>query len=321
MKRIYDGKDLARVLIYYGLVYDIEQAEFNIICPFHDDINPSMRITLNDGTFYCFGCGANGNAYDFVKLANPELNELQCCILLEQIINSEEIKQINVKFKKKRKKNNKQALIEAHDYFYGLKSIDWNKAETKEQIETLNYMKQRGFNARALNIADCRTNYNVAYPFVFPILDNGKFKGWVGRTTNKYTAQKRKYLYNDGFRKRETLCGTYEKNSVVFLCEGFMDYLSIKTRGHVKNVCALLGWHLSDGQLEKLKAQNITTVVSALDNDKCGEKGTELLKRYFKVVRFPYPEDKKDCGEMSEEEIKMAIRAVKRSIKVHEYCD
>jgi len=113
MKRIYDGKDLARVLIYYGLVYDIEQAEFNIICPFHDDINPSMRITLNDGTFYCFGCGVNGNAYDFVKFANPELNELQCCILLEQIINSEEIKQINVKYKKKRKKNNKQTLIEA----------------------------------------------------------------------------------------------------------------------------------------------------------------------------------------------------------------
>lgn len=321
MKRIYDGKDLAKVLIYYGLAYDIEQAEFNIICPFHDDINPSMRITLNNGTFYCFGCGANGNAYDFVKLANPELNELQCCILLEQIINSEEIKQINVKFKKKRKKNNKQALIEAHDYFYGLKSIDWNKVETKEQIETLDYMKKRGFNARALNIADCRTNYNVAYPFVFPILDNGKFKGWVGRTTNKYTAQKRKYLYNDGFRKRETLCGTYEKNSVVFLCEGFMDYLSIKTRGHVKNVCALLGWHLSDGQLEKLKAQNITTVVSALDNDKYGEKGTELLKHYFNVVRFPYPEDKKDCGEMSEDEIKTAIRAVKRRIKAHEYCD
>lgn len=321
MKRVYDGKDLARVLIYYGLAYNIEQAEFNIICPFHDDINPSMRITLNDGTFYCFGCGASGNAYDFVRLANPELNELQCCILLEQIINSKEVKQINVKFKKKRKKNNKQALIEAHDYFYGLKHIDWNKAETKEQIETLDYMKKRGFNARALNIADCRTSYNVAYPFIFPILDNGTFKGWVGRTTNRHTAQKRKYLYNDGFRKRETLCGTYEQNSVVFLCEGFMDYLSIKTRGHVKNVCALLGWHLSDGQLEKLKTQNITTVVSALDNDKCGEKGTELLKRYFKVVRFPYPEDKKDCGEMSEEEIKMAIRAIKRRIKAHEYCN
>lgn len=318
MIRKYNGKDLAKVLIYYGLIQGVEQTEFNIVCPFHDDVNPSMRITLDDGSFYCFGCNLSGNAYDFVRYANPELNELQTCVLLEQILNSEDVKQISVRFKKKRKKNNKQALIEAHDYFYGLRSVDWNRVETKEQNETLSYMKQRGFNARALNVCDCRINYNIAYPFVFPILDNGEFKGWVGRTTNKYTAKKRKYLYNDGFRKRETLCGNYSKDSVVFLCEGFMDYLSIRTRGKVKNVCALLGWHLSDGQLELLQKQNIKIVVSALDNDECGEKGTKLLERYFKVIRFPYPEGKKDCGEMSEEEMKIAVRAIRKELKAYE---
>ena len=176
-------------------------------------------------------------------------------------------------------------------------------------------MKQRGFNERALNIAQCRTNYNIAYPFIFPILDNGEFKGWVGRTMNKYVEKKRKYLYNDGFRKRDTLCGNYEQNKVVFICEGFMDYLSLRTRGHLKNVVAILGWHISDEQVQKLKDKGVTTVVSALDNDSAGNKGTEYLKQFFNVIRFAYPDGVKDAGEMSEQQLKTAIRRTKEDYK------
>ena len=91
-----------------------------------------------------------------------------------------------------------------------------------------------------------------------------------------------------------------------------MDYLSLKTRGHIKNVVAILGWHISDEQVNKLKQKGITTVISALDNDECGIKGTEYLKRFFNVIRFDYPADKKDVGEMSEEEIKAAKQRSRR---------
>ena len=33
-------------------------------CPFHDDRHPSMK--LNEGYFYCFGCGATGDVVDLV---------------------------------------------------------------------------------------------------------------------------------------------------------------------------------------------------------------------------------------------------------------
>jgi hypothetical protein len=33
-------------------------------CPFHDDADPSLQL-YDDGTFYCFGCGAGGSIYDF----------------------------------------------------------------------------------------------------------------------------------------------------------------------------------------------------------------------------------------------------------------
>ncbi len=33
------------------------------VCPFHNDRNPSMKV---DRRFHCFGCGADGDAVDFV---------------------------------------------------------------------------------------------------------------------------------------------------------------------------------------------------------------------------------------------------------------
>lgn len=37
-----------------------------VVCPFHPDKNPSMKIYDNN-TFHCFGCGADGDIIDFVK--------------------------------------------------------------------------------------------------------------------------------------------------------------------------------------------------------------------------------------------------------------
>ena len=42
----------------YGL--KVNRAEM-ACCPFHDDRNPSMKL---DERFYCFGCGATGDAVD-----------------------------------------------------------------------------------------------------------------------------------------------------------------------------------------------------------------------------------------------------------------
>ena len=37
--------------------------------------------------------------------------------------------------------------------------------------------------------------------------------------------------------------------------------------------------------------------------DECGIKGTRHLKRYFDVVRFPYPKNIKDMGDMTSKEM------------------
>lgn len=35
-----------------------------VVCPFHDDINPSMGIIPGTEVFHCFGCGAHGNVIE-----------------------------------------------------------------------------------------------------------------------------------------------------------------------------------------------------------------------------------------------------------------
>jgi len=37
------------------------------LCPFHAESNPSFSIDPETGLFYCFGCGAKGNLYQFLR--------------------------------------------------------------------------------------------------------------------------------------------------------------------------------------------------------------------------------------------------------------
>lgn len=286
------GTELAKVLHFYGR---LEAAnEYKIVCPFHDDINPSMIVNLNEGKFYCFGCNASGDAFKFVQLINKKLNDLRSAIKFHRILNSDAVKGIKIKKFAVVEKNNKQSMNEAHDYYFGLKKINWAKEKCAEK----NYMLARGFYSDSLTKCKAKLTYNPGYPIVFPMFDMGEFKGWVCRTTTKSIEVKRKYLYNEGFSRRSTLVGRYD-NEVVYLVEGYMDWLKMKQYG-IKHVAAVLGWKITQLQIDKLKKQGVKYVISALDSDTCGKKGTLYLKDFFNVIPFQYPDGVKDPGEMDE---------------------
>lgn len=302
-----NGENLAKVLNYYGLFQNC--SNYKIICPFHEDRNPSMVIDLKDGKYFCFGCNSSGDALKFVMQAEQG-DDLSKCKKYYQILKSKKVRDIKINFNAERYNNHNaidtQSYLVAFDYYNGLKTIDWRKNNSSVK----KYMIDRGFTSDSLNKVKAKININDNYPIIFPMLDNGKFKGWVCRTNNKEIEKKRKYLYNTGFRRSNTLVGDYSINTMPIICEGYIDRLAF-IRADCNTAVAILGWKITPEQIDKLKRVGIKKVVSALDNDEYGIKGTKYLAKYFDVVRFPFPKNKKDTGEMSNKEIRKALRQIK----------
>lgn len=302
------GKELAKVLHFYGLLED--SSEYKIICPFHDDINASLLVNLHEGSFYCFGCGVSGDALAFVKYLNKNrLSDLEACKLYFKILASKKVRKLIFNRIKKDKPTNLQALIEASDYYYGLLTIDWEKEDSTEK----QYMLERGFKPSSLKRCRAKLTYNAAYPLIFPMLDLGEFKGWVCRTTSKLIEKRRKYLYNTGFSRRNTIVGDYKAETIVIV-EGYMDWLKMRQFG-LKKVGAILGWKITEKQIQKLKKHGVKNIVSALDNDSCGRKGTRYLRQFFNVIRFQFPPSVKDPGDLTRDKFLKAMEKTKRKIR------
>lgn len=320
------GTELAKVLWYYNLVYNTQQLKQKIICPFHADENPSLLVNLAEGTWHCFGCGLSGDAQKFTILMEKKyhgLNDLQALKRYHQILQSKKVS--NIKISKQAIQalpTNSELYAEAYDYYHGLRLVHWEHDDNIDEVaEAKAYLISRGFTTQALDMVKCKVTYQWAYSIIFPIMDNGKFKGWVSRTMDKNIEQKRKYLYNTGFSRATTCCGKYGNMDYVFVVEGYMDMLKMMQFGLqfgldiTNNIVALLGWKMSNEQEQKLKAAGVKYIISALDNDVCGRRGTEYLKTIagFDVTRWCYLRGIKDPGEMdSSQFIKMYHKTMQK---------
>lgn len=57
--------DILEVLEQVGVVSPDEVHNRKIVCPFHDDKNPSL--SFYEDSFYCFGCGATGDVFSYIE--------------------------------------------------------------------------------------------------------------------------------------------------------------------------------------------------------------------------------------------------------------
>lgn len=306
MKEVAKGNELAKVLWYYNLIYETATPLQHILCPFHEDVNPSMIVNLQEGSWYCFGCDRAGDALKFVQLMEEKyhgLNDLQGLKRYREILRSKKCSDIHINKRMKKAKSDRTLYNEAYDYYHGLRTVDWENDEEDEVCEVREYMGKRGFTPATLIVLGAKVTYNRQYQLIFPMKDNGKFKGWVSRTMIKAVEERRKYLYNKGFSRATSLVGDYGSKDYVFIVEGYMDRAKFIQYGEA-NVVAILGWKMSPLQEKKLKQAGVTKIISALDNDMCGRRGTRYLQTIagFEVTRFRYLKGIKDPGEMTEEQ-------------------
>lgn len=313
-------------LKYYDMYQDAPI--YKVVCPFHGDKNPSLQINKENDFFYCYGCGASGGAFELVKNHEPKLTPIQIYEKLSKISKTSRIHDVlnagtttyssiyssNSSLSVNTKESYKDGIKLAKDFYYNLPDTNWYKVP-EEVLPILRYMKHRGFSVKTLLKFEAKATYNKNYPIVFPMYDNGIFRGYVMRTDDPYVEDERKYMYNRNFKRRITLPGDY-KNSTVVLVEGFLDMLKTKQFG-IKYVVSVLGWKLTSEQFEKLKRCGVKTIICALDNDECGRKGYKYLKRicsvnHISVKRIRYPKSMKDMGDLNKENSVKIIKQIKQ---------
>lgn len=293
-----------KLLSHFNILENKEK--YKIICPFHNDVNASMQIDLSNSNFYCFACGEGGDYIEFVKLANKDknLNDLQAVQKLHDMIKYDN-KEIN--FKKYLHTNEldySYYLDIAKDYYFNLSTTNWNNIKNIDP-KLSNYLESRKLSNALLIKIKAKYTYDKSYPIIFPLYDNNEFVGYVKRTTNKEIELTRKYMYNKGFKRRDTIVGKYDNGTIV-VTEGYIDYVRARSYGE-KYICAMLGWATTDNQISKLKNVGVENIISALDNDVYGIRGTKLLSKHFNVKRFKFPSDIKDIGEINKKDYKKGV--------------
>src|SRR5690625_7343373 len=65
-ERIRERLDLAEIVGEQVALKPAGRGQLKGLCPFHDEKTPSFHVHRDKGFFYCFGCQAKGDVYDFV---------------------------------------------------------------------------------------------------------------------------------------------------------------------------------------------------------------------------------------------------------------
>jgi len=64
--RVRDSSDIVAVISQYTQLRRVGR-RFQGLCPFHSEKSPSFSVNGEEGLYYCFGCGAKGDAITFVR--------------------------------------------------------------------------------------------------------------------------------------------------------------------------------------------------------------------------------------------------------------
>jgi len=274
------------------------------LCPFHNEKTPSFSVTPAKQMYYCFGCGAGGNVFNFImEYENYTFGEALSHLAQRAGV---ELPKIEYSREAKEKAERKALLLEinkkAAQYFYYQLRREGGKAayqyltgrglseETikkfglgysdKYSDDLYKYMKAKGYSDELLresglfNADERRGMYDKFWNrVIFPIMDvNNRVIGFGGRVMGD---GKPKYLNSPEtkiFDKSRNLYGlnvarTTRKNYLI-LCEGYMDVISMHQAGFT-NAVASLGTALTSGQASLLKRYT-EEVLLLYDSDEAG---------------------------------------------------
>ncbi len=277
-------------------------------CPFHDEKTPSFTVSPDKQFYYCFGCGAGGNAIGFV-MDFDRINFPQAVERLAQLAGMEVPRETSRDDVASQKRKQQQDILSQADQYYRQQLRQHPQAKT-----AVAYLKERGLSgdiARDFGIGYAppgwdnllhelgtddasvelliesgmlvdRPEENKRYDrfrhrIMFPIRDpRGRTIAFGGRVLGD---DKPKYLNSPEtrlFHKGRELYGLFEANQALrdipslIVVEGYMDVVALAQHG-IHNAVATLGTAATAEHLDKL-FRYTAEVVFCFDGDEAGRK-------------------------------------------------
>lgn len=304
------------------------------LCPFHNEKTPSFTVYNDTQSFYCFGCGAGGDAVTFIKKIE-NLDYIDAVKLLAQRagIQMPEDASYDDSLSKKRRRIleiNRETAKFYYAYLLseqGKAGLDYylNRGLSMHTIKRfglgyapdawdslLRHLKSKGFRpGEMVDAGVIKVGKNNRYYDIFrnrvmtPIIDvRGNVIAFGGRVLDD---SKPKYI-----NTADTL--VYKKTNELFalnlakdhcsesliLCEGYMDVIAMHQAGF-KNAVAGCGTALTNEQV-RLISRYTKEVILAYDADEAGQKAlakaTELFKQTDVKVKIPSLTGGKDPDEI-----------------------
>ncbi|MEH6823370.1 MAG: DNA primase [Motiliproteus sp.] len=279
------------------------------LCPFHKEKSPSFSVNPEKQFFYCFGCGAGGNALGFV-MEHDRLEFREAIETLAKRHGLEIPAQANENTQRDKQRQRSYALLQHANDFY-----QKQLRNHPERDKAVNYLKQRGLSgtiAKQFGIgyappgwdnllkklgnehqnaldeaglvvqkADEKRCYDrFRDRIMFPIVDmRGRVIAFGGRVL---TDEKPKYLNSPEthtFKKHEELYGLYQARQAnrelnrVLIVEGYMDVVALAQFG-INNAVATLGTATSEHHLKRL-FKLMPEVIFCFDGDNAGRKAAQ----------------------------------------------
>ena len=286
------------------------------LCPFHNEKTPSFSVTPGKQMYYCFGCGAGGNVFNFImEYENYTFGEAlkhladRAGVELPQIEYSKEVRE---------KAQERAELLEinkqAAQYFYyqlrtekGAQGYQYltGRGLSEETMRKFGlgysdkfggglyqFLKSKGYSDDRLresglfNVDERHGMYDKFWNrVIFPIMDvNNRVIGFGGRVMGD---GKPKYLNSPEtkiFDKSRNLYGLNvartTRRKYLILCEGYMDVISMHQAGFT-NAVASLGTALTSGHASLLKRYT-QEVLLLYDSD---EAGVRAALRAIPILR------------------------------------
>ncbi len=302
-----------------GMYVNLKRAgsNFSGLCPYHSERSPSFTVFPATQSFYCFGCGAGGDAITFAmrseNLDYPAAVEflakragitIQTDEHEERGISRARVFEMNLAAAK----YFRNCLFDDKTGRAGMEYLSQKRRLPPAIIKRFglgfapdgfggltDHMKRLGFTEEELIVGFlCGKSQKTgrAYDYfrnrvIFPIINtSGDVIGFGGRVMDD---SKPKYLNSSdtpGFKKSRNLFAlNYAKNHCserLILCEGYMDVIACHAAGF-ENAVATLGTALTQEQA-RLMAKHTKEVLIAYDSDEAGQAATRKAIRMLTEV-------------------------------------